>query len=188
MVGILALLLAAGAAEPETLVASGMEPQLRVVRQEAARRHWPILCEGSYGDQGEVKIDVPAGTPEAEIDSFRELMASVASSYGDAVERVCERVLLAPDVSGPRVTMLYIGVDKDDEQLLRVARECGYAKAHWRPARVEDMGRYKGQPQLTKYFFVLDAGEDLLARYGPLTCFQVLGLKPDGSSRSETPH
>lgn len=179
---MIALLLALAAPEPRALEASGMEPQLRVVREEAAKRKWPILCEGLYGDQGTVKVAVPSDASEAERASFWEVMASVASSYGDSVELTCEKVTLPVDDSVDLRTLFLTTTDHSD-RLLKVARECGFTKAFWRPARPEELAPFEGHvPNLKKYSIALDAGENALARYGPLSCFEVLGL--EGNRRS----
>jgi hypothetical protein len=178
---MLAFALALFGAVPIAVQATGMEPQLRIVRQAAANRNWPITCVGHAGEEGVVRVGVPAGVSREAVDGFIEAVTSVASSVGnlgvDASKQTCDQAPVQVTSSEPVRTLTFTTGERD-ARLLAAAQECGYAKVHWRPIRPEDIAIFKGQLDTTKYSTTLDAGEDASARYGPMTCFVNIGLAP----------
>jgi hypothetical protein len=178
-----ALALALMGDAPMAVAATGMEPQLRVIRQEAAKRGWPITCVGHAGEEGVIRVGVPAGTPREAVDGFIDTLMAVASSAGnlgvDATKPTCDQ---EPPVRGdssnqPVRTLIFTAGDRD-ARLLTVAHECGFAHAYWRATRPEDIARFNGQVDAKKYPVTLDAGENADARLGPVTCFVNLGTRP----------
>ena len=177
---MLALALALGGAAPMAVEATGMEPQLRVVRQEAAKREWPITCVGHAGEEGVVRVGIPSGVPRETVDGFIKALTPVASSVGnlavDASKETCDHEPVQQGSSEPVRTLIFMA--DPDARLLTVAQECGYAKAYWRPTQPQDVAKFKDQLDAKKYSTTLDAGEDAGARYGPMVCFLNIGLTP----------
>lgn len=175
-----AFALALGGAAPMTVEATGMEPQLRVVRQEAAKREWPITCVGHAGEEGVVRVGIPSDVARETVDGFLEALTPVASSVGnlgiDASKKSCDQKPVQTRSSEPVRTLTLMG--EPDARLLAVAQECGYAKAYWRATQPEDVAKFRGQLDTKRYSATLDAGEDAAARYGPLICFLNIGLTP----------
>lgn len=184
MIG-LALALAADARMAVT--AAGMEPQLRLIRLEAAKEGWPITCVGHSGEEGVLRIGVPPGTPRKNVDAFVASLMTVASSVSDrstdATKQTCDQEPLVQDRL-PSTRALFLVTRDPDKMLQEVARECGYSHAFWRHTRAEDLARFKWRIGTSKYSFALDAGEDAAARNGPLTCFQQMSARVlSGSKR-----
>lgn len=178
---MLGIALALAGTATAAVEATGMEPQLRIIRQEAARRGWPVICVGHAGEEGVIRIGVPPGTPRATIDSFDDQLMKVASSVTGLEETKSTTCDLQPRMESPestRVLMLATGPGQKDAGLLAVAQECGYTRAYWRPTRPEDVARFGGKVDWKKWPITLDAGEDASARRGPLICFANLGLQP----------
>ena len=174
-----ALGLALLGAAPMAVEATGMEPQLRLVRQQAAQRGWPIVCVGHAGEEGVVRVAIPSGTSRQAVDGFIEAATSVASSAGslgvNASKQSCDREPVRVESSNP-VRTLFFTTGVREPRLLAVAHDCGYAKAFWRTTRPDDVARFGGQLDAKKYFNTLDADEDAAARPGPLACFIQIGL------------
>ena len=162
-----------------------MEPQLSVVRLEAAQRKWPITCVGHAGEEGVVRVGIPFGVPRKTVDGFIDALTPVASSVGnldvDANKKACDHEPFQKRSSVPVRTLTFM--TNPDARLLTVAQECGYAKAYWRPTQPADVTKFKVQLDAKKYATTLDAGEDADARYGPLVCFLNIGLTPLGKLR-----
>jgi hypothetical protein len=175
-----AFALALGGVVPMAVEATGMEPQLRVVRLEATKRGWPITCVGHAGEEGVIRVGIPQGMSRETVDGFIEALRPIASSVGnlgvDATKETCDQKPVQQGSSGSVRTLAFMA--ETDTRLLTVARECGYAKAYWRPTQLEDVAALKGQLDAKKYPTALDAGEDAAARYGPLVCFLNVGLSP----------
>ena len=56
----------------ERLIAAdvtGMEPQLAIIRRDAARLGWRITCEGNAGEERVLRLTIPAGSG-AEVRSY----------------------------------------------------------------------------------------------------------------------
>ena len=177
---MLIVALALGGAVPMAVEATGMEPQLRVIRQEASKRGWPITCAGHVGEEGVIRVGIPPGVPRDTVDGFIEALTPVASSIGnlgvDASKETCDHEPVKQGSSEPVRTLTFMA--EPNSRLLAVAQECGYAKAYWRPTQPEDVANFKDQLDAKKYPTTLDAGEDAAARYGPLVCFLNIGLTP----------
>src|SRR5690348_13258753 len=98
-------LLAAAAATPIAIEAVGMEPQLRIVRQEAAKQGWPITCVGRAGEQGVLRVQVRDGTPRSVVDGFIEALTPVVASVGnlgvDPTKRSCDQAPVTGSSSRP---------------------------------------------------------------------------------------
>ena len=159
--------------------ATGMEPQLRVVRQAAAERSWPITCVGHAGEEGVVRVGIPRGTPHEAVDGFIETLRPVASSVGnlgvDPTKRSCDREPVHDGRSAP-VRELIFTTGERDPRLLAVAQQCGYSRAYWRPTSPDDVLKLGGRLDAKKYPTTLDAGEDAATRYGPMICF--MNMRP----------
>ena len=95
----------------------------------------------------------------------------------DADNTSCDHEPVGADRSDP-AQILAFTADERHARLLAVAQDCGYADAHWRATKPEDITRFRGQVDPSKFSTVLDAGENAVARYGPLTCFKKIGMSP----------
>ena len=175
---MLAIGLALMSASPMAIEATGMGPQLRVIREQAAKRAWPITCMGHAGEEGVVRIGVPSGTSAEAVDSFTETVKSVASSIGNLgvnpSKQTCDREPVRTE--SPREARALIFTAGEDPELLRIAQECGFANASWRATTPEDVESSRGQIDAEKNPTTLDAGENATARFGPLTCFLKIGV------------
>ena len=171
---MLAFALAVMAPAPMAVQATGMEPQLRIVREEAANRHWPITCVGRSGEEGVVRIEVPAGTSSQAVDDFEEAIKSVASSWGslgvDATKATCDEEPARFEGGGEPRTLIFTAGERE-ERLLAVAQDCGFPKAYWRATAPDDVARFGGRVDPKKFSNTLDAGEDVATRNGPMLCF-----------------
>jgi hypothetical protein len=171
---MLTFALALMAAAPMAVQATGMEPQLRIIREQAAKRNWPITCVGHSGEEGVLRIGVPAGTSSEAVDAFEEAIKSVASSWGnlgaDATKATCDAEPIRVQGSGEMRTLIFTAGERDP-RLLILARQCGFWLAYWRPTTPEDLARFGGRISLEKARNTLDAGENIITRYGPMMCF-----------------
>ena len=180
---MMTFILALAAVSPTAVQASGMEPQLRIIRQAAAERTWPITCVGHSGEEGVVRIAIPAGTPDAAVNSFIVVVKSVASSFGNhRVDRQsCDET--PPLVEGGVPVRHLVFTTERDQGLLSVAQECGYSKAFWRSTTPDDTTGVRGRLATKKYPNTLDAGENAAARNGPLMCFLAMSARLRKSDR-----
>ena len=171
---MLALFVALAVTAPTAVEATGMEPQLRIIREAAAERRWPITCVGHDGEQGVVRIGVPAGTSREVVDGFIQSISSVASEAGDlglnARNETCDREPVRMEASPPVRQLLFIA-GQPEPRFLAVAKECGFSRAYWRATSDKDVAALGGALDIKKYSTVLDAGENTAARYGPTVCF-----------------
>ena len=161
-----------------------MEPQLRVVRQEATKRGWPITCVGHAGEEGVIRVGVPAGTPRRAVNGFIEAVTPVASSVGnlgvDATKQTCDQeppILEGEGSDQPGRTLTFTAGQRD-ARLLSVAHDCGFTHAYWRATIPQDVERFNGKVDAKKHALTLDAGENANVRYGPMMCFLNMGIRP----------
>ena len=175
---MIALGFALTGASPIAVAATGMEPQLRVIRQEAAIRQWPITCVGHAGEEGVIRVGVPAGTPDRAVDGFIDAVKTVASSVGnlgvDPTKQSCDQEPVRVESSD--VVRDLIFAEKPDPRLLALAKDCGYSGAYWRQTTTEDVATVGGQIDAKKLPNTLDAGENAGTRYGPMTCFSKMSF------------
>lgn len=185
---MLAMALALSTAVPAAVEATGMEPQLRLIRDQAAKLGWSITCVGHAGDEGVIRIGVPNGTSSKAVDSFEAGLIGIASSVSnvppDADRDHCDREPTRTETSGPpdQTLTFWPGAELKTgdkaSRLLTVARECGFPNARWRSTQPEDVARFKGRIDSRKFSMVLDAGRDTRTLYGPIICFLNLGIQP----------
>jgi hypothetical protein len=159
---------------PMAVQATGMEPQLRIIREQAAKRNWPITCVGHSGEEGVVRIGVPAGTPSQAVDDFEETIKGVASSWGnlgvDATKATCDQEPVRVVGEGEMRTLIFTA-GEPDPRLRAVAHDCGFPKAYWRATAPDDVARFGGRVDVKKFSNTLDAGENIVTHYGPMLCF-----------------
>lgn len=169
---MLAFVLALMAPAPMAVQATGMEPQLRIIREQAAKRNWPITCVGHSGEEGVLRVGVPAGTSNEAVYEFEKAI-SVASSWGnlgvDATKTTCDQEPALRVEGGGEMRALIFTAGERDSQLLATAHDCGIPKAYWRATDQEDLARFGGR--LEKLSNTLDAGENILSHLGPMLCF-----------------
>lgn len=150
---------------------AGMEPQLSIIRRDAAERGWRISCEGRSGEERVIRIVFPSPTSEARIQPYFELLGSSMNYYSaehPAPER-CDQSEPQTGTGNAPVRMLGIGPRSRIEALVSVAQACGYAGAALRARRPDDPVPVAAGAQ--NDWVVIDAGEDAGARYGPLICW-----------------
>jgi hypothetical protein len=171
---MLAFALTLMAKAPMAVEATGMNPQLRFIRQEAAKRKWPITCVGHSGEEGVLRIGIPPSTPSQAVDDFERAIQDVASSWAnlgaDAKKATCNREPVRQSVDGV-VQVLILSAHGRDPRLLAVAHDCGFPEAYWRATAPEDLARFGGRVDLNKFSNALDAGENVATHYGPTMCW-----------------
>jgi hypothetical protein len=123
---------------PVAIDATGMDPQIRLMREQAATQSWPITCMGHAGEEGVIRIGIPPGTSNETVERFEAVIRPVASStqpiYPDNPEKGCDHKPIIMESAGSPESVLTFSAGGEDAQLLGVARDCGYARAHWRSA------------------------------------------------------
>ena len=174
------LLITALAAASATVAvdAAGMEPQLRVIREAAGQRSWPITCQGHAGEEAVIRIGVPSGTDQTQVDGFVASVGETASVWREL--RAGEALRPGCDLDEPKETAnfsqraLAFGNHEELVRLEATARQCGFGNARIRPWIAKDSPWLKPRAG----WFALDAGEDSVSRYGPLMCFTNIGRLP----------
>jgi len=172
---MLHLLLSIAAAPPVAVDVSGMEPQLAIVRREAAAQGWRISCEGRSGEQGVLRVHFPPEAADEATRLFTARRRGIGASHlfyqaGDVIPGDCDQppvTISAPASASDRV--LAFGPREVMEESAHIARDCGFAAVAVRPGREEDPPA--GAHSLYPDWFALDAGEDIGARHGPFICF-----------------
>ena len=166
---------------PAAIEFAGMPPQLQIIRAAASRRRWKITCEGHQGEEGVIRIGLPANTTDAALDSFDAEVHEIASTSGtlnktDAWKPTCDLQppTLERDSKSPPMTVLAVASVNYLPRLLTVAKMCGFDRAYIRPWSKDDL---YGRPVPAEWK-VLDAGEDTVGRYGPTICYLNLGMAP----------
>jgi hypothetical protein len=171
---MIALALAAMSVVPAAVEATGMEPQLKVIRLEASERSWPITCVGHAGEEGVLRVGIPPGTPPKAVEEFTDAISQVASSVTgvdpESSKKSCDLDPPYGESSGP-VQQLMFATAGPDPGFLKAAQECGFSRAYWRPTGAADLASFGGRLDPKKYPMVLDAGEDATKRMGPTVCF-----------------
>jgi hypothetical protein len=155
--------------------ATGMEPQLRVVRQAAANRGWPITCVGHAGEEGVVRVGIPPGTSREAVDGFIDALTPVASSVGnlgvDPSKQSCDHEAVNDGDTTPQRALAF-GDAQTLYALQSIARECGYLRAYIRPRSAADdkvFFAWSVSPPNQTLDHTLDSGDDEPSRYG-LAC------------------
>ena len=151
---------------------TGMEPQLAIIRRDAARLGWRITCEGSAGEERVLRLTIPAGSG-AEVRSYFDPQDQIGSSTRfytreNLPPEGCDQEPPTTSSSGPS-PVLAIGPRALLAPLADVARACGFTLAVIRERRREDVPQ--GASGLQDDWLTLDAGEDISPRYGPEICF-----------------
>ena len=170
---MLLLMMAIAAAPPVAADATGMEPQLTIIRRDAAERGWAIICEGRSGEEGVVRLAFPPDTTREAIDAYFDpnryvgSSAHFYSSEGD-LPSGCDHEPPTISASQP-VRTLAFGPRGHLDRLAELARACGFARAAVRERRNGDLP--EGTTGMPEDWLTLDAGEDIGSRYGPSLCF-----------------
>ncbi len=156
---------------------AGMKPQLDIAMATAARERWWLVCRGRSGDMTVLRFALPAGTTDKQVLialGDRAPYVSTSSIFFDP-----DRLTKACDAEPPRVgglpsQAIVAGAPGKLEGQLALARSCGFARASLRPYRPDDrMAGGEAGPD----WQTLDAGEDIMARYGPLICYAQLSRR-----------
>ncbi|MEA3041030.1 MAG: hypothetical protein QOC65_519 [Sphingomonadales bacterium] len=176
---MLLLLLSIAAAPPVAVDVTGMEPQLEIVRREAAERGWRIGCEGRAGEERVIRIHFRAETSRDAVDSVFGGRRGLGSSHhfyavGDVVPERCDRAP-APGQESEGDRVLAFGPREVMAVSADIARACGFTRALVRPGREDDPPA--GAHSLYPDWFALDAGEEIGPRYGPFMCFIQMQLR-----------
>jgi hypothetical protein len=178
---VVLLALAAAASGPLVVDIAGMRPQLNVIRAEAAKNDWTIICTGRSGEEGVLRLHAGQGRPTDSLHSFLDDPSRVGSSEwvdgfgGERLPASCNHN--PPVVSGGGATAGVLAAGSHDElrPALRVARQCGYSKAVIRPWLKGDIGGW--EPPAAGSWFSLEAGKNASERQGPLVCFMQMWVK-----------
>jgi hypothetical protein len=175
------LLMLSAIAAPIGIDATGMEPQLRIIKSIATQHGWSVTCEGHAGEEGVVRLEAPAGTDASGVKVFADSIIKVASSTNaitaqEAASKTCDREAMSDGNTAPQRALAF-GPASALGSLATIARECGYQHVYVRPRNAADddasSAYWVGPPTDT-----LDTGEDVPSRYGPRVCFMNLGIFP----------
>jgi hypothetical protein len=181
---LLAFLLIQGT-PPIAVDVAGMPPQLAYVRQVAAARGWPVICEGRSGERRVLRLDTHGADSET-IDAALDNRASETRYYYPQYERpgaTCD--LEPPHASGPPYASLAFGTEPELRPLQEIARACGFARARIRELRPGDIpAGYEGR--ISPTLLTLSAEEDITPRDGPLICF-IQMQSPPGAEHPRRP-
>ena len=185
---MLLLLLSLTAAPPVAVDIIGMEPQLTIVRRDAAERGWRISCEGRAGEENVIRLSFPSGTPAGAIRSYFDPDHHLGSSahyyyLGDALPDRCDHEPTFTSSSAP-LQALVVGPGNLLERLAVIARACGYSGAAIRARRSGDIPAGAADPP--EDWVTLDAGEDAGVRYGPSICFVQMQYRALSQPATET--
>jgi hypothetical protein len=150
---------------------AGMEPQLSIIRRDAAERGWRISCEGRSGEERVIRIVFPTPTSQASIAPYFDHLGSSMRYYSreQPAPEGCDQSEPQIATGSAPVRMLEIGPRSRIEPLVSVARACGYAGAALRERRPSDS--IPAAVGAQSDWLVIDPGEDATARYGPLMCW-----------------
>ena len=167
------LLLSVAAASPVAVDVAGMAPQLAIIRRDAAERGWRISCEGRSGEEGTLRLAFPPDVRRESVEAYFDPNHYVGSSAyfysrADELPEHCDhdptRIISAESsqvlAAGPRDTLA---------PLVGLARDCGFGAALVRERREADIQAEAGA--MPGDWLILDAGEDVVPRYGPALCF-----------------
>ena len=170
---MLFLLLPVLANLPVAVDVAGMEPQIEILRRDAAEHGWRITCEGRSGEERILRLTFPQGASAAAIRTYFDAEHHVGSSSrfyysGDLPPASCNQE--PPTAAGsPPMRVLGFGPPETLTQLAGIARSCGFTRAAIRAQRTGDFPAGIVQPRAD--WLTLDAGEDITPRYGPTVCF-----------------
>jgi hypothetical protein len=158
---------------PISVDVAGMEPQIEILRRDAAEHGWPITCEGRAGEERVLRLTFPRGASGAAIRTYFDAEHHIGSST-----RFYHRRDLPPvrcDQEPPRISasapihILGFGPSEALARLASVARACGFTRAVVRePLRGDTPA---GTARLHDGLRALDAGEDITRSYGQTICF-----------------
>lgn len=163
---------------------TGMDPQLAIIRRDAARLGWRITCEGRAGEERVLRLAIPPGADEAVRSYFdpQDHLGSSTRFYSgdDTPPESCD---LEPPTTGSSrpSSVLALGPRAELTPLARIARACGFTSAGIRSRRQDDVPA--GTPRLQDDWLTLDAGEDAIPRYGPTICFLQMQGRGRGGTR-----
>ena len=170
---MLLLLLSATAAPLIAVDVTGMEPQIEIVRHDAADRGWQITCEGHAGEEQVLRLALPRRAPQAAAIAYFERGDHLGSSRrfyyeGDPLPQGCDQE--PPSFSASEaIRVLAFGRRERLTRLASMARRCGFTRPEVRERRQNDLPPWSRRGH--DDWLTLDAGEDARARPGPLMCF-----------------
>ena len=170
---LLLLLSAVTTPPPVAADVAGMEPQIEIIRRDAAEHGWQITCEGRSGEERVVRLAFPPGAAEATIRAYFYPQNHIGSTHRfyyksyPPPER-CDHEPPSTSASPP-ARVLALGPREQLTRLVTVAQRCGFTMAAVRKPRRDDVpGQAAPFPD---DWLALDAGEDASPRYGPSICF-----------------
>jgi hypothetical protein len=172
-------------AAPVAVDVAGMGPQISVIRRDAALRNWRISCEGHSGEETVIRLIFPAGTSGATV------MAYFGPGSLGSSKRFYSLTDPPPDgcdeepstTSGAPLRQLGFGPPSLMATQASVARACGFAGVRLRARRRDDV--IPAAFASHRDWLILDAGEDALARTGPLLCVVQMGYRALSAARGE---
>ena len=164
----------------DSLLATGMAPQIALIEDIASEHGWTIDCRGSSGEMTVARL-APGWLPsKSSPDEVREAVSAVAttltsSAYIKDARGSCDlpadNFVLHVDENDD---VLVVGVGPRDvlEQFLEEARECGVRGARLGPATPEQQIAIAGETSPDWVGLILDP--KLESRTGPLMCMGIM--------------
>ena len=162
----------------------GMPTELAQVARDGMARGWRTICTGKAGEESTIRLELPAGTRQADVDAyFGDINHMRGSSdhmiyHGMPRTKGCDeeprRVESLPppaDYRGPRVdpAVVVIGPEQELRALLPAASLCGIKDPTVRPFRETDISP---RPVfVTAGFHSLVSSESMSDHPGPAICF-----------------
>ncbi len=162
----------------------GMPTELAEVAQDSMARGWRTVCTGTAGEESTLRVELPAGTREADVEAYFSDFNHMRGSANHMIYRGMprskgcdeepQRVETLPppaDYQGPRVdpAVIMTGPEAELRALLPVARLCGIKDPIVRPFRDTDIS--------PRPAFVTDGAHSLVSSEsigehpGPAMCF-----------------
>jgi hypothetical protein len=162
----------------------GMPTELAEVAQEGMARGWRTICTGKAGEESTLRLQLPAGTRQSDVDGYFGDLNHMRGSANHLIYHGMPRTKgcdeepqrswsepMPADYQGPRVdpAVIMTGPEGDLRALLPIARLCGIRDPVVRPFRDTDISP---RPDfVTADFHSLASSESLSEHPGPALCF-----------------
>ena len=174
-----------------------MPPQIAEVRAVASARKLDIVCAGKSGEEDVLRVRIPQKSDEKFVDELRSDLLKLVNSI-DLVDEdkialgKCDRVSAQsysnaiPGIKIPEGALqdMAFGPRSLVSSLLQIAITCDFKRAYLRSMTQNDrayISMAKNAPAVDPGWVVLDAGEDISRRDGPLGCYLSFAARTIGN-------